>query len=92
MSSVQAPAEEIVMFQTSTNKSPIEQRASSNGNDRSSSHDNWSKHEDKDDDMDEIKSPAKTQVKEPSVIPSEINNAKESLHATPANLNQNQIM
>ena len=60
MSSVQAPAEEIVMFQTSTNKSPIEQRASSNGNDRSSSHDNWSKHEDKDDDMDEIKSPAKT--------------------------------
>ena len=92
MSGVQATAEEIVMFQTSTNKSPIEQRASSNGNNRSSSHDNWTKHEEKDEDMGEINSPAQIQVDEPSVIPSEINNAKESLHATPAILNQNRIM
>ena len=76
MSVVQAPAEEIVMFQTSSDKSPIQQKASSKGNDRSPSHDDWSKHEDKDDDMDEIKSPTPTQVNEQSVIPSDVNNTE----------------
>ena len=95
MSVNQAPvelAEEIVMFQSSTDKTPIQQRASSTDNDRSSGLDSWSKHEDKNDDLDDIKSPAPIQVNDQSVIPSDINNTYASLHVTPAHTNNDRFV